>query len=170
MRDPNCTISIAPTMEEERLGVPGPLVDDEPDDGGIARVHREIPDRSAKAEAIDELQGNRPSNGVDGNDLIVHLGVVDVPVREIDGSRRNVERDNRRVVDDPVDVHQRTVVLVADRSRRRLCRRIGIRRACGENSVRGEIDPSLIEIHHIARAEMAGPRRDSSEFELGRKV
>ena len=48
-------------------------------DGGIARVHREIPDRSAKAEAIDELQGNRPSNGVDGNDLIVHLGVVDVP-------------------------------------------------------------------------------------------
>jgi len=38
MRDPNRTLSFAPAMEEEDLGVLGSVMEDESDDGGVARV------------------------------------------------------------------------------------------------------------------------------------
>src|SRR6266446_429499 len=108
--------------------------------GGVARVGRDVKNRLAEAEAIDQVERNGPVHRVDGDHLVMDERVVRIAVREIDGRIFQRRGDDRRVVNDAVGADQRAVVRIPDRARLGLLGR--------ERSIFGA------GYHHAGRAEV----------------
>ena len=85
--------------------------------GRIARLGRDIQDRFAKAEPVDQRERNGPMRWINGDHLIMYESIVGVSTREVDIGIFHCSGDNRRVVNDAVDPDQRAVVHIADRAR-----------------------------------------------------
>ena len=51
---------------------------------GDAGIDGEVPNGAAEAEAVDQVQGDRHIDGIDGYHLIVDFRIIHVAVGEID--------------------------------------------------------------------------------------
>ena len=77
------------------------------------RVHGEIPDWAAEAEAVDQIDCYGHICRIDRHYLVMHFGIIDVAVRKVDLAGAYAERDHGCVVDHVAginDSHQRTVM------------------------------------------------------------
>ena len=48
-----------------------------------ARVHGHIPNLAAKTKAIDQVDGNRHRVRIDGDDLVVNFGIINVAIGKL---------------------------------------------------------------------------------------
>ena len=85
-------------------------------------VHGEIPHRATEAEAVNEIKGYRHVDWINGDDLVVHFGVVHIAIREADLVGIHVECHHRSVVNHVCginDLDERTIVRVPNGTRGR---------------------------------------------------
>jgi hypothetical protein len=71
----------------------------------------------AETKAVDKLERNRHSGGINSKNLIVHFAVIDVPVWEINLAFVNTIGDDRSVVKDSACVENAdkgAIVRIAD--------------------------------------------------------
>src|SRR6267142_6318801 len=114
--------------------------------GRIARLGRDIQDRFAKAEPVDQRERNGPMRWINGDHLIMHESVVRLSTWEVDIGIVHCSGDDRRVVNDAVDPDQRAVVRIADRARLRSLRWERLILGAGhDHPVRAEVHDAGLE-------------------------
>ncbi len=139
-----------------------------------AGVHGDVPNRAAEAEAVDQVQGNGHVDRIDGQNLIMNLGIVDVAVGEVDLAGIKVVRDHRSVVDNALGVCEadvRAIIRITDLAGHGgLGRKFRSLRSGYDVANRREVDGAFIEHDVSVRIQVTGPRCRVDKVELRGKV